>query len=131
MEELGDVHADDPRDTQECLQRRVRAAALDLLIEAPVHRGRQEHLFLGEVVIHARVPDAPADPAPFAQYPVVTAGGFIEHPSNAVTFMIISQPGDIRLFVILIVGHEPCGHLAYAAGLEVVSRNRTHVHSIV
>lgn len=67
MEELGDGHADCPRDTQERFQRRVGLAAFDLLVEASVHRGCQEDLLLREAPVCARVPDAPADAAAFAQ----------------------------------------------------------------
>ena len=101
-EEVRDGYADDPRDTQQHLQRRVSLAGLDLLIEAPRQRHSEEHGLLGEVVIYPRVPDAPADAAPLAQQPVIVVGEVAEHSTNALATLIISQPGETGPFLISI-----------------------------
>lgn len=51
------------------------------------------------------------------------------HPVNAVSVAILCQYLNCRFRPPF--GSQPCGRLAYAAGLEVVSEIRTHVHSIV
>lgn len=106
-EEVGQWHSDYAGDPQQGVECRVRCPGLDLLVVGPVHRDREIDPLLGEVVVLAGYLDAPADALPFAQHPcVIAVGGVGWHSTNALTAMIISQPGLTRLSVILKVARR-------------------------
>lgn len=75
----------------------VRGPSLDLLVCGPGDAGGEEHALLGAVLVEAPDANAVADGAALPQEPVVVIGQG-RHSTNALTKIIISQPGLPGLF---------------------------------
>lgn len=85
------MHAEDPRDLDECRDAGIAHAGLDLLIGGARDTGREEHLLLGEVEPQTADTDAVADGAALPEEPVVIIGQV--HSASVLPKMIIRQPG--------------------------------------
>jgi hypothetical protein len=86
------MQAQDVRDAQQCPDACIGGAGFDLLVGGAGDAGLEENAFLGAVLVEPVDADAVADGAAFAGDPVVAVGQ-AGHASNALTKIIISQPG--------------------------------------
>lgn len=86
------MHTQDMGDPQKAGDVGVGGPGLDLLVGGAADVGREKDRLLGAVLMDARDADAVADGATLPREPVVVVGqGW--HAANALTKIIISQPG--------------------------------------
>ena len=98
--ELREGNVEDTSDREERVQRGIGPAGLDVLVVAPVQRDREEHRFLREVPVETCGANLTADPLSFLEEPLIVVGPVTEHSTEAVTRVIICQPGHNRLSLI-------------------------------
>jgi len=91
------MHTQNMSDLQQGGDAGVSRAGLDSLVRGPGDAGREEHGLLGAVLVEAFDANAVADGAALPQEPVVVIGQR-RHSTNALTKIIISQPGSPGLF---------------------------------
>lgn len=91
------MHTQNMSDLQQRRDTGIGRAGLDCLVGGPGHPGGEEHALLGAVLVDASDANAVADGAALLQEPVVVIGQ-LWHSTNALTKIIISQPGIPGLF---------------------------------